>query len=456
MKPFFYILMGILLSGNCLIAQKSQTFTLDQAIQYAVENQATVKNAALDVDMAHAKVGEIRALGLPHIDANAQFAHSPQLRRMFFEYSPATAGFLSAFQVTGTNGEIIGVPNIFQLKSSGDVGLTITQLIFDGSYLVGLKTTKTYNELTEKNLLNSKIQTAESVTKAYYLVLINKERTTLLDANIQRLDSLLRQTRAMLGQGFVEQVDVDRLEVNYNNLLTERTKFINLLSVSEMLLKFQMGYPVQDSISLSGDIASLTLDTSNLKSSVNYNDRIEYSLLLTNKRLQELNVKNNKAAYMPRLAAFGNAGYYGANVKYYKLFGNSPYYAYTMYGLNLSVPVFDSFGRHYKVRQARIELQKAENNILNFENAINFQVSQSKISFGNQIKTLEAQKRNLQLAQEVQRVAKIKYQEGVGSNLELTTAETDYRIAQTNYYNALYDAIVAKIDYDKAMGTLYK
>lgn len=434
-----------------LYAQQPDSFSLDQAVAYALENQVSIKNAVLDINISKAKVGEIRAIGLPHINASAQFVDNPILKRMYLEVNENNA-FTAGM---GRPGDIVVFENFFQLRSSGDVSATASQLIFDGSYFVGLKAAKTYNELAHRSLDKSKTDVVEAVTKAYYMVLVNRERMSLLDANIARLDTVLNQTRKMNQEGFIEKIDVDRLEVNYNNLLTEKSKSQNLFQVSKILLKYQMGMPIGDSISLSQSLSSLTFDTTFTDTSINYDARPEYRLLQTNKKLQVLNLNKERMGALPSLSAFGSLGSFSQYTSFTPLFGNSMWYPYTMFGLNLSVPILDGFGRTYRSRQAKLEIEKAQNNLADFENIINFQVQQSKFNYLNSLKSLQAQKRNLELAEEVTRISKIKYQEGVGSNLELVTAETSYKEAQTNYYNALYDVIVSKIDYEKSLGILY-
>lgn len=448
MKKIFLILLSLF--SISAIAQTDTTFTLDQAISFAMENQAAVKNAELDKGSAESRVGEIRAIGLPQLNGQVQLIENLELRRMFLEASPGNPFTDPSLPP----GEVVAIRNIFQLPSTGDVSATLTQLLFDGSYIVGLKAAKTYKELASKSYDQTKIETAEAVSKAFYLVLINKERRELLVGHIARLDSLLRETRVLFEEGFVEKIDVDRIEVTYNNLLTDQSKLDNLYELSLLLLKYQMGMPVGQNIRLEGAISDISIDTSVSIQSLDPSKRIEYSLLQTQRELQQLNIKNYQVQYLPRLSAFATGGYFTQNTEFFKIF-NSRWYTYSMIGVNMSVPIFDGFAKRYQIKQARYDLEKVENNISNLENAIEFEAKQAMLNLKNQLRTLENQKRNMQLAAEVTRVAKIKYREGVGSNLEVTTAETSLKEAQTNYYNALYEAMIANIDYQKALGSFY-
>ncbi|MFN3404967.1 MAG: TolC family protein [Cytophagaceae bacterium] len=433
------------------------SFTLEQCIQYALENQVNYKNAQLDVIAAKARVGEVRSSLLPHINASAGLRENTQLQRMFMDpNNPFAQGASGPPAGAEMSGGIIVMPNLFQLRSAGDASATVSQVIFDGTYILGLRASKNYKELIGKNLVRTKIQTVEGVMKAYYLVLINQERINQLKSSLARLDSSLRQTRAMYEAGFVEKIDVDRLSVAYNNLMTDEVKFLKGVELSKLILKFQMGMPVDQEINLTTSITQMKEDTTVLAvATTDYNSRIEYSILQSEKEMRELQVQGVRAGYFPTLSAFATGGFIRMDKQFSNLFTNK-WYSYSLMGINLSVPVFDGFNKKYRSQQAKIEANKTENNITMLKNAIDLEVRQASVQLSNAKKDLEIQGRNVELAKEVVRVVKIKYREGVGSNLEVTNAEDELRTAQTNYYNALYDFIIAKIDYDKALGVLVK
>ncbi len=449
MKKGIIAILVVAFTFGLASAQTDSSYTLQQCIEYALKNSKNIQNAQLDVAIAKAQVGEYRSMGLPQITGQAQLVDNPTLQRMFLKNGPFF--YEPSVEMGGT----LAIPNLFQLRSSGDVSATASQLIFSGSYFIGLKAAKALAELSEKNTDLTKTEIVENVTKAFYMQLINKERVAILDANIARLDTLLKQTKAMKGQGFVEGIDVDRLEVTYNNLLTEKEKFQNIIDLSTVLLKFQMGYEISKPLTINGSIEDLRkAETAMVGAKVDYNNRVEYQLLASQKKLENYNLKNIRAGYLPTLSAFGKLGTVRMDQNIGEVFSNK-WYAYNMWGFTLNVPIFDSFGKHYKAQQSKMSLQKIDNNIANLENAVDFQVQQAELNLKNSIKSMEIQKKNVELAQEVSRVSKIKYQQGVGSNLEVVTAESAYKEAQTNYYNALYDLMVAQIDYQKALGTLY-
>lgn len=464
---FFSFFIGIKAQDNSI----KTSFTLEEAIAFALENAVSIENAKLGEQSAKARIGETRAAGLPQINGNVQLSHSDPLQRMFFSMSddnPILGGQGGMGDLP--DGAVIAYPNFFQLPSSGDAHLSINQLLFNGSYFVGLQAAKTYKELASKSTEQSEIQTVEQVTKAYYTVLINKERLELFNANIARVDSLLKNTKALYENGFAENIDVARIQVTMNNLQIEKENFSNLIELSKGLLKFQMNYPMDQEIDLESDLMSLELEDNNLEllsSTPEYSKRIEYSLLETQQRLLELDLKNQKMGYLPTLSAFGQYGYFTQSPDIGGLFktntdgipegspvGPDKWYGYGMFGVSLQIPIFDGLSKSYKVQQARIELEKTKNQFENLESSIELQVNQSKITLKNSLKTLEAQEENVDLAEEVARVTRIKYLSGIGSNFEVTEAESALKEAQTNYYNALYDVIIAKIDLQTALGTL--
>ena len=471
MKPR-YLILSILMIGAIATAAQDQgkAFTLDECIQYALENSPTVKNATLDEQIADARVKETRGIGLPQVDGSVALQHNQKLQRFFMQYNPDGPSFFDLSGVPGIQpGDVVSAQNFFQLKSAGNAQLSITQLLFNGSYLVGLQAAAAYRDLSVKSSVVTKETVRESVTKAYYNVLINKDRIKLFDINIGRVDSLLKTTQALNKNGFAEAIDVDRIQVTANNLKTERDNFFNLQELGLQLLKFQMNYPMDQSIDVAGDISSLGIDENLLNqysAEWDYQQRSDYRLLESNRKLQELNLKNKYAASMPTLAAFGNLGYSTQSPDIGGLFktesavedgaelGPDKWYPFSSFGVSLSVPIFSGLQRTYQVQQARLALKKVDNDFTSLRAAIDLQIKSAAISYQNAMNSLRSQEANRKLAENVARVTKIKYEQGVGSNIEVIDAESSLKQSQINYFDALYAALVAKVDLDKAYGKL--
>jgi outer membrane protein len=468
---FLVVFVGLTVAFNTHAQESTPTiFTLEQCIDYALKNAASAKNATLDEEIAQARVKETVGIGLPQITGSASIQHNEKLRRFFGANTTDSASFGFFKDIPGAEeGDIVSSPNFFQLKSSGDVGINVNQIIFNGSYIVGLKASKAYKELAYRNTAQTKEQLVQQVTKAYYGVLINKERVELFTSNIGRLDTLLRNTRAMVTNGFAESIDADRIQVALNNLTTERDKFLNLNELGIALLKFQMNYPMDDPIDISGNIQDVQVDVNveSYKEGWNYKARPDYQVLEANKRLQELNIRNYQSQSLPTISAFANLGYAtqssniggifktnSKGVSDTQAYGPDKWYGYSLFGVSLNVPIFSGFQLRYKLQQERFNLQKIDNGFANLKSGIDLEIKQATLNFDNAVKSLASQKQNMELAEKVARVTKIKYEQGVGSNLEVVDAENSLRQAQTNYYNALFDSMIAKVDLDKAYGKL--
>ena len=468
----FYILslLTILFASSAIRAQENDatSFTLNQCIEYALNNSYDISNAKLEEQIAVAKVKETIGIGLPQISGSAGITHNQKLARFFTTYDP-NGGFIDLSGVPGIQpGNVVAAQNFFQLKSTGTASLSLNQIIFNGSYLVGLQAANAYKELSIKTTNQTNEQVIEQVTKAYYSVLVNRERMKLFDNNINRVDSLLITTKAMYENGFAESIDVDRIQVNLNNLKTEKSKFEKLQQLSVELLKFQMNYPFGQTIEVVGELNEEVVNV-NLDEYLrdwDYKGRADYQVLETNYKLQNLNIKNKYAEALPSLSANANLGYSTQSPDIGGLFttnssfpdnggvGPDSWYSFSSFGLNLNIPLFSGLQRTYKVQQEKLELKKIENGFESLEKGIDLEIKEATINYQNSMEALRAQEENMGLAENVARVTKIKYEQGVGSNLEVVDAESSLRETQINYYNALFDASIAKTDLDKAFGKL--
>ncbi|MHB1180127.1 MAG: TolC family protein, partial [Daejeonella sp.] len=303
------------------------------------------------------------------------------------------------------------------------------------------------------NLTRTRIETTVAVTKAYYSVLVSNEQLSLLDVNLARLRKSLKDTESMFKNGFVEKIDVDRLTVLSNNLETERENVLRLLALNVNLLKFQMGMTINSQLVLTDSITGLQADQAVAVIDTGaYRDRIEYSLLQTRLKVNEFDLKRYKSQYLPSLSAFGSSSQSFQANKFSELYNRN--FPATVIGLRLSVPIISGGIKLYQVRNAKLVILKTQNDLNNLQNGIGLEVEQSRTTYLNGLKSLDNQKRNMDLAQEVLRVTKIKYEQGVGSSIEVTTAETSLKEAQNNYITALYDLLINKVNLDRSLGKI--
>jgi outer membrane protein TolC len=442
-----YALLFSILSIVDVNAQESNSgaFSLQQSIDYAVKNSPNYLNAELDLKNAVYKKNEITGLGLPQVSGSVDIKDYVELPTSLLpgQFFGAPAGTF--------------IPVKFGTKYNSTAGFSASQLLFSSDYIFGLKASKEFINLSKINVTRSKADLVSQVSKAYYNVIINKERIKLLESNLIRLKKILDDTKAFNQQGFAELIDAERLEVQYNNLVTEKDKVVRLIGLSETVLKFQMGYKLNDAIALTDslNLNSDTFEELNI-TNVDVSKRPDYQLLKAQQNLLNLDVKRLKWGYLPTLAAYGAYQYNAQRQEFDLLDTDQKWFKIALVGATLNVNIFDGFQRNYKIQQAKISALKNNNTLKSIESASQLEASVAGISYNNAYSSLLAQKKNMVLAQHVYEVAMKKYQGGVGTNLEIVNAETTLKEAQTNYYNSVYDMLVAKIDYQKAIGTLVK
>jgi outer membrane protein len=425
-----------------------KAFTLQQAIDYAMKNSPSYLNAELDERNTEYRRREIAGLGYPQVTASIDLK----------DYIEIPTSLLPGdfFGQPGTY-----IPVKFGTKYNSTAGINASQLLFNSDYIFALKASKQFIGLSKINTQRTKSELVAQVSKAYYNVLISNDRIRLLDANIARLKKVYDDTKAFNQQGLVEQIDAERLEVQYNNLLTEKEKVVRLISMSQTLLKFQMGYKQSQPIQLTDSLRFSTDQFPELTTATDFTKRPDYQLLKAQQSMLELDVRRQKYGYLPTLVAYGAFQYNAQRNQFNFLSFDSEdplkkWYRIALIGATLNVNIFDGLQRHNRIQQAKIAAQKNENLIRNLEAAGELESSVAQITYNNALLSLRIQKKNMELAQHVYDVAQKKYMAGVGNNLEIVTAETALTEAQTNYYNAVYDMLVAKIDYEKATGTLVK
>lgn len=440
------IFVTALLAAGWSTAQQQTpaTFTLDQCIEYAFDNNPNLKNSKISIEISRSKVRETVAGGLPQITGSGNLADNVII----------PTSFLPAQVFGGPPGEFIGVK--FGTQYSGTATLNFEQMLFNGSYFVGLKASRVYTELSRQDLISSKTDLIVAIKKAYYSVLVNSERLGYVNKNYSRLDSLLGQTKAMYSNGFAEKIDVSRVQVQFNNLINLKRNTELGLKISLNLLKFQMGFPMQNEIVLSDkldDIKIQVLDNESPKSS--YNDRVEFRKLDVNQQLLSLDIKNTKSQYLPRLDLYGNYGisYGTSDIGQFLEFG-SRWKSLATIGLRANISIFDGLRKSNQIQQKKIQWDQIENTKVLLKNQIDMEQDQTNLSYRSNIQALSGQKENLDLAEEVYKVSVIKYQQGVGSSIEVINADASFKEAQTNYYSALYDALISSVDFDKAFGKI--
>ena len=438
-------------------------FSIQQAVDYAKKNNVQVKNALLDVKLQEQVNREITSNAYPHINANLGTTYNPNVATQVLPnfISPATYQVLIDEGVKNGSGNPIVMPSDFGFiaaqfgtKYSAIAGISLSQLLFDGQVFVGLKARGTTLDFQKKNVEVTEEIIKANVYKIYYQLVVSKTQVELLDANISLLEKLFKDTRIIYENGFAEQLDVDKVNVQLVNLQTEKNKVLNTISNGYYGLKVLMGMPVADELVLTDTISDQEIKEGILENSVySYEDRKEYQYAQIGKTLKEYNVRRYKLSQIPTVALNGQ---YAKNAQRDKwnFFGSGDWFTISNINLNVSIPIFNGFFTKSKIQQAKIELQKTENQISFLKLSIDNEVVTAKNNFRTAISTMDFQKKNMELAEKVYQQTKKKYETGTGSQTEINAAQTDLKAAQTNYITALYDAIIAKVDFLKATGKL--
>ncbi len=427
-----------------LFAQDSRSFSLEEAIAYGLNNSIDIKDGLLDVADADQRVVEAKSIGIPHIDFKSNYSYYFKL--------PVTI-LPDEFGIDPTTGMVN--PNFnnevtFGTRNTFDLGLEFSTLLFDGSYFTGLEAAKYYTNQARLSLDSKKDEVRNTIRDAYLPALIIEENSKILDKNLENVRRLLFETQELYKAGFVEQLDVDRLQLSVANLNAEQESLIHQKELVLNYLKFVMGYPMQQKLKVVDNLDRLLLIPSeeDLTGHVDYTGRSEYKVVQSAIRLNELNVERFKDGYLPQLIAFGayNWNWQGNNFK------DGSWYDTGILGIQLKVPIFDGFDKKAKVQRAAIQLEMVKNRRDRLENAIDLQIQNGRTNYVNAKQRVEDRKKNLALAEKIYRTSQIKYKEGIGSSLEITTAEQGLFQAQANYVNARYDLLVAKVTLDKALG----
>ena len=439
------ILLILLILTSFSLKSQSQKLSLSECIDLAIENNENLKNSILEEKISKALSNEYLSIGFPQINFDGGIKYNHEVPKSLLDISRFMPGVPE-----GTEQEVQ-----FGQAYDGRVDLFVNQMIFNGSYFVGLSAAKELVKLSEKMTERNVIDIHESVSKAYYTTLNTKSRVDLVNSNIDRLDALLKQTKSLYENGFVEKLDLDRIQVSFNNLKSEKIKADRLYDLSLAVLKFQIGISVDKKIELIEEfneelVTAFTFDLNEF----DYSKRIEYSILQTDKNLKFYELKNNRSQYLPQVYANYNYGYNTSASQSNIFFESDRWKKFGTFGLQVIVPIFDGFLKRSRINQSKFKIEQVENQMLFLERSINLQINQSLAAYQNSKESLKIASENLELAQDVYFASEKKYAQGVGSNLELIDSNNSLKIAQNQYYNSLYESIISIIDIKKTLGFL--
>src|ERR1043166_8044363 len=415
MKAIKYICILFLLvfSAGATHAQQDKgpkRFSLAEAVDYAKKNNLTLKNSQLDQELAEKKVKEVRSIGLPQVNASSSLIHytkvpAVRLQNAGFFPGPAVLEFPQ------------GIPYVFNNS------ITLSQLLFDGSFFLGLKAAYEYVDMAQLSVHRSEIETETNVSKAYYLILLAQANHEMIGKNLANIEKTSSDLNATYKAGFSEKIDVDRIGLVLSNLRINLEKTEDNIAIGYQLLKMQMGLSISDSLVLTDDLSKLEAAASSLVNTDtrgNYDSRVEYRIISQVEKMNNFDRRRYEMSYLPSLNFFltHQENNYGIEFSDFKKYSYLPG---TFFGFSANIPLFDGLRKSALIQQSRLTQLKTRNDKQNLERAIEVDRFTAKTNYLRARQQSDLQKKNMELAEQIRRRAEIRYKEGVGSGLELST-----------------------------------
>ena len=449
-KTLLLVLLAIAIAAQAQ-NESFKTFSLKEAVDYGIKNNLTAKNSKLSETEAVARNKELLSIGLPQFNANFDYSYY-----MIRPTSPAFSKDLALFGLPA------GTKIYFQLANNVNTGVNYSQLVYDTRFFIGIQTFKSLIKVSQLTTALTNQEIKYNIIKGYSDVQAAKEILHALDSNLAIIDRLLHDTRETYKQGLIEELDVNRLELGESTLKSQINNTHNLYDLGMSALKFNMGLQLTDKIALTDDIESLRKQAANdAPSSFDPSQRIESDLLKTALQLKDYDRKQRKAGYYPALYAFANFGggsqvdHAGDFFKKQQL-GNgqtaSNWFMQSYVGFTLKVPLYDGGQKEASVKQAKIEIEKAKNDLENFKNQSSLQVEAAKTTFLTNLIEEDNAKQSMTLNNKIFNKMQVKFKEGLGSSFELIQTQQDQTSNQIKYYTAVKNVLDSRADLDKALG----
>lgn len=435
----------LLLAFSLANVYSQESFTLTEAIDYAIVNNTNVKNANLGIDNAKFKIRETTAIGLPQINAEGKFQN--------FLDIPVTVAPANAFNPLASPDDLVELK--FGTEFNTTASITASQLLFSGSYIVGLQTSRTFAAVSEFQKTKSIQEVKESVMKAYYGVLVSQKTVNSMKEIAVTSEKIYNQTNALFKQGLIEEDNVTQLSLNVLTSKNSLRSAERQLENTKNVLKYQMGYDMSQDLTVSSDFESVVMSLDSAQSQINPDIKQNIDFKLLNKQLElgKLNVKYEKSQYLPTLSAFFTHQQQALRNDF-DFFENKPWYPTTIWGLNLTVPIFSSGARNAKVAQAQISVKQTENSLAMLEAGLNLQIQSAKFNYNNAYDSYLTSKQAVDISRKIYTNYQIKFKEGLITSLDLSQVQTQYLSAETQYIQAMYGLISAKIELDKLTNKL--
>ncbi|HCQ13497.1 TolC family protein [Flavobacterium sp.] len=440
------IILTLLLFASIVQAQeekKSYSFSLDQAVTHATTNNRSAINANRDIEMAKKKKWETTAAGLPQINGSISYQNNFEIQKSLI---PA--------EIFG------GQPGTFQevafgTKHNATGNLSLTQLLFDGSYIVALQASKTYLQFYENSKKKTDIEVKEMIINSYGSVLLADESVQILQKNKKVLEKTLFDTDQTFKNGLIEEENVEQLKITLASVNSNLNYVTRLKDISLKMLKVNLGIEIEDELTLTDKLDDLTqknLDLALKSTDFNATSNINYVITQNFMEQRNLEVKLEKSKALPSLSAGLNFGYNSFGNKFTFFNSDQKYFNYSNLGITLNVPIFSSFARSARTQQAQIALEKAKTDLTETEQKLKLAYQNAKSDYEYSIEQYNSSKESLGLAERIENKQQIKFKEGLSSSFDFTEAQRQLYSSQQTYLQAMVDVINKKAALEKIIG----
>lgn len=421
------------------------SFSLQEAIDYALENNRQAKNAVRDIESAKQQKWETTATGLPQIDATINYQN----------FLKQQVSVIPAEFFGGQPGEFAEV--IFGTKQNTTATATLNQLLFDGSYLVGLQSAKVFLDISENAKTKTDLEIRKAAINAYGNVLLSEESITILENNVTVLEKNLNEVTKIYENGLEEQESVEQLQITLSNVQSSLNNVKRLKSIAYQMLNITLGIDYNTDVNLTDNLETLTLKNIDLDFLTDTNDvttTIDYKIAENDKVSKELLLKLEKIRALPSLSAFINGGYTAFDNDFVFLDSSTKWFGSSLLGVNLNVPIFSSGKRSAATQRAKINLEKSIDNLTETEQRLQLQIEKAKSDFKFAAEDYNNKKQNLALAERIEKKNQIKFFEGIASSFELRQAQTQLYTAQQELLQTMLDVLNAKAELETITNTI--
>ncbi len=450
---YFFWVVCLLVLGQVTMAQddtgqtEETAFSLEDAYAYALKNNLNVKVKETDVMIAKEQENEIRAGGLPQVNASINYQYFIQIPTSLV---PANA--LDPMAPDDVYQELQ-----FGTRNNITAGIEASQLLFSGSYLTALDATKEFAKLKEEEIQQTKRDVKLSIAQSYYAALIAQEQIGLLENNKENLSKVLFETEQLYENGFVEALDVDRLNLSLSNLDLQIINAERNYNLALEAFKFQIGMPLKEAIVLTNSLEEVLPELEEIAiedGAFDPKKRVEYRVLDRQRKLNDLDIQNYEWQRYPNVAAFASYQQGFQQNDLGQIFKGQFWFPTFVAGLQINIPIFTGLRTNAQIEQRRLQSLQITQAQQLLKQSFDLEIEQARTNYTNALEQVKSQKENYELAEKIYDVTLIKYKEGLGSSLEVNAAERELYQTQALYVQALYNLSVSKINLDKALGNL--